>query len=197
MSLDPVKLRSYFVKILLLSLVVAATAGIMALLFGSFGVLEGRVLATTLVVGVYSIVCLCCMTVLGSRYKAFGLIGMAASSLALLLGLFAIWIEWPGWDTFGQLLKYFLVFAIVGVSFGHQSLLLRIVDRASGAACTLVLVTVILINVVAALLIFPIMREDFDVGDTYWRLMGVAAILDVLGTITAPVLVRIGSKRFQ
>jgi hypothetical protein len=52
-------------------------------------------------------------------------------------------------------------------------------------------VTVALIAVVALLLIIPI-ATDGDVpgenGDSYWRVFGVFAILDVLGTVVLPVM---------
>ncbi|HKX24616.1 MAG TPA: hypothetical protein VJM46_05245, partial [Candidatus Saccharimonadales bacterium] len=74
--LNSTKLRSYFVKALIGSLVVAAGAGIVTLLVGTFDVLQARILLTTLLIGIYSIISLCCMTVFSGRFALWGLLGI-------------------------------------------------------------------------------------------------------------------------
>lgn len=196
LSFDTAKLRPYFVKALLASLVVAAGAGIFTLLFGTFDTIEARILVTTLLIGLYSITTLCCMAVFNSRYALWGLIGIGASTLSLALGLIAAWVEFgSNWDVFGQLVKYFAIFGIIGVSVSHQSLLLRLTGKATRNTQMLILATVAVIGVVATMLVLPLLLEDFELGEAYWRMLGVFAILDVLGTIVVPVTARIESRR--
>lgn len=188
-------LRSYFVKALLASLVVAAGAGIFALLFGTFDIIQGRILLTTLLIGIYSVISLCCMTASSSRFAAWGLIGIGVSTLSLVLGILAVWVDFGNhWDVFAQIAKYFAIFGIIGVSIGHQSLLLRLITRPNASARALVGGTVGVIGIVAAMLVVPLVLENFDLGDPYWRLLGVFAILDVLGTIVAPVVTRVTNR---
>lgn len=185
------QLRSYFVKALIGSLVVAAGAGIFTLLFGTFDTVQARILLTTLLIGVYSIISLCCMTVFGGRFGVWGLAGILVTSLSLMLGLSAVWVEWgSNWEVVEQVLRYFAVLGILGISIGHQSLLLRIIDRTAATTKMLIFGTVGVIGLVAAMLVLPLLLEDFDLGDVYWRLLGVLAILDVLGSIVTPVIAR-------
>lgn len=196
LSLHSLRLRSYFVKALLGSLVVAAAAGIFTLLFGTFDIVQARILLTTLLIGIYSIVSLCCMTVFNGRCALWGLTGIGVASLSLVLGLFATWMEFDtSWDLFGQLVKYFAIFGIVGVSIGHQSLLLRLLDRATTQTKALIGGTVGVIGIVAIMLVLPLLLEDFGLGDAYWRILGVFAILDVLGSIVTPVMARVVARR--
>jgi len=196
LSLHSTKLRSYFIKALIGSLIVAAGAGIVTLLFGTFDILQARILLTTLLIGIYSIICLCCMTAFSGRFAPWGLIGIGVSSLSLILGLIAAWMDFDtGWELFGQIVKYFAIFGIVGVSIGHQSLLLRLIGKATLQAQALIFGTVLVIGIVAAMLVLPLLLEDFELGDAYWRMMGVFAILDVLGSIITPVMARAETRR--
>lgn len=169
----------------------AAGAGILTLLVGTFELVQARILLTTLLIGVYSIISLCCMTVMSGRFAVWGVLGIGVTSLSLLLGLFAVWVDFESnWEVFSQILKYFAVFGILGVSIGHQSLLLRLVGRVNGRTKLLILGTVVVISIVAVMLVLPLLLEDFALGDLYWRLLGVFAILDVLGSIVTPVMAR-------
>jgi len=59
---------------------------------------------------------------------------------------------------------------------------------------TVVTATLMFIAAVAAMIIYLVWAADTDVGDLYYRTLGVFAILDVLGTIIAPILARLAPK---
>jgi hypothetical protein len=196
---NPKQVRSYFVKGLLVSLGVAGLLGIVALLSGEFGMLQGKILLTTLLVGIYSVLCLCCLTLAGKRYEVVALLGVIFSSVALVTGLMLVWIIFGDWDTPWQIAEFiwktFYITGVVGFSLAHQSLLLLLADRPHALVQRLLWYTVIAITAVAAMLIYPVI-DGFDMVDEfYWRLLGVLAILDVVGTIATPVIAKLQSQQ--
>jgi hypothetical protein len=195
---NPKQLRSYFVKGLLVSLGVAGLMGIVALLSGEFGMVQGKILLTTLLVGIYSMLCLCCLTLAGKRYEVVALLGVIFSSAALVLGLALVWIIFGDWEVSWPIAEFiwkmFYITGVVGFSLAHQSLLLLLADRPHALVQRLLWYTIIAITAVAAMLIYPVM-EGFDLVDEfYWRLLGVLAILDVVGTIATPVIAKLQSQ---
>lgn len=191
---DTKKIRSYFLKALIVSVIAAAVAGIITLLLGSLDEIGYKILITTATIGVYSIISLCCLTVSESRYTIWGAIGVVAASIALLLALFVIWLGDSNLEILPTIFQCLLVFVIIGVSIAHQSLLLRIIDRTASLARSLTWVTIAIISTVALMLVFPILLSNFNLGDSYWRILGVLAILDVLGTIVTPITNRVAAK---
>lgn len=80
-----------------------------------------------------------------------------------------------------------ILFFILAVSTSHISLLLLIHSEnkfVSGA----LLSTIIAIMFVVLILIIGVLNSFKDTGEFYVRLLGVFAILDVLGTIVKPIL---------
>jgi len=86
--------------------------------------------------------------------------------------------------------KVFGIFGILSFSFAHANLLLLLGQRRNTVVLGLLYTTVAIIALVALLICLPIATEG-DIpgsnGDGYWRLLGVLAILDVLGTIVLPI----------
>jgi len=164
----------------------AALLGIIALLSGGdFGETQTRVLLTTVVVGTESVVVLCYLALSSHRLAAVGALGGAVS---LVASGTALWLTWGGddpdwlWQTFGVALT-------IAASLAQASLLLALVgrDRVGPALAG----TLLAIAVVAAMVVRPIVG-DHDPGGDYWRIFGVVAILDVLGTV---VLTALGAFR--
>jgi 4-amino-4-deoxy-L-arabinose transferase-like glycosyltransferase len=79
------------------------------------------------------------------------------------------------------------------VSLAHANLLLLLAERRNPVLRTALFITVGFIALLAILIILPIATEG-DIpgenGEFYWRILGVVAILDVLGTIVLPVINR-------
>ncbi len=185
-------LKTYFVRTLLVSLSGTALLGIAALLFGSFGELEGRILLTTLLVGAYSILCLGSLVLVGRKFAPVGVAGIAASSAALLIGATLIWsVHDLDGDT--NLIEFaircFWVLGVAGVACTHASLLLN----QRGRIGALTLATLASVAVVAVMVALPAVNIEIADG-AYWRILGVFAILDVVGTIFVPLAARFGRR---
>ena len=172
---------------IIVSLSLTALIGIITLLSGDFGEVQGRVLLTTLLLAGFSITVLCHLAVVGRALRAVGFVGVAVSGVALVIGLLLIWGEASFSD---DLWKAFGTFGVLSVSFAHANLLLLLGQRRNTVVRVLLFATVACVGLVALLICLPILTEGDipgDNGDAYWRLLGVVAILDVLGSIVLPV----------
>jgi hypothetical protein len=168
---------------------VAALMGIVALLGGGdFGENEGRVLLTTLIVGCASICALCCLATAGTRWAPVGALGGLVLVLPVVTALLLVWSDWSG-DSDG-LLKVFGVGVVLASTLAQLCLLLALAgDGRVGAVLWPTLTTAV---TVAALLSGMIVGE-VDV-DGVWRLLGILAILDVLGTLVTIALAKFGGR---
>ncbi|HUR13451.1 MAG TPA: hypothetical protein VM097_03040 [Mycobacteriales bacterium] len=169
-------LRRVVSTVVIGSFSLAALIGILALLSGGdFGETEGRILLTTVVVGTESVALLCYLALNGHRFAVVGVVGAAVSLVAFSL---ALWGTWGGDDQ--TVLEVFLVALTIAASLAQASLLLALAGRQR--VSTPLLGTLAAIAVVALMITIPVVG-DGDVGDGYWRLLGVVAILDALGTV--------------
>ena len=174
-------LRRLVVTLVIGSFSVAALLGILALLGGGeLGETEGRVLLTTVVVGVESIAVLCYLAVAGKRAA---LVGLAGGLVSLVPFSLALWLTWGGseperlWDIFG-------VSVTIAATLAHACLLLAL-DR--GRLRLVLAGTLVAMAIVAAMICNAIVNGE-NLGDLYWRTFGVVAILDVLGTVVFAAL---------
>jgi hypothetical protein len=175
------RLRSVVIAFVIGSFSIAALFGIIALIGGGeLGETEGRVLLTTVIVGVESIAVLCYLAVAGKRSAWVGLVGGLISLVPFSL---ALWLTWGGnepqrlWDVFG-------VSVTIAATLAHACLLLAL-ER--GRRGLLLVGTLVAMAVVAAMICNAIVNGE-NLGDLYWRSFGVVAILDVLGTVVFAAL---------
>ena len=185
-------LQPYFIRGMLGCLTATALVGIGAVLTGSFDETGHRVLGSTLLAGLYCVLCLADLTVLNSRFRAVGAVGIATATVSLAVGLSLIW--WTPDDFDGRLeysLRGFAICAVVAFAAAHAALLLRIDIRAQGSAAAVRTATLCAMSLVATLISATMISESIVEIDGYWRLLGVLAILDVLGTVALPVLARL------
>ncbi len=169
---------------------VAALMGIVALLGGGdFGEGEGRVLLTTLVVGCASICVLCYLATAGTRWAPVGALGGVVVVLPVLTALILVWSDWNDGPADG-LLKGFGVGVVLAVTLAQVSLLLALAG--DGRLAGVLWSTVGVAATVAALVSAMILGE-VDAGGI-WRLLGVLAILDVLGTLVTIALAKFGER---
>ena len=183
--------RRWIVRTTIGSFSVAALMGIVALLgSGDFGEFEGRVLLTTLLVGIVSIAVLCYLATAGRRSQVVGIAGGVVVLVPLATALLMIWgadlLDGPG----ETLLRTFGVGAIVAATLAQASLLLALGDAARPSVRRLLAATLSLAAVLA--LLGCLLVVGLDPGDLYYRVLGVVAILDVLGTVVVAALVKFG-----
>ena len=149
-----------------------------------------KVLGTTLAIGGYSIKGLCSSTIHNrNEFRSFSVIGMLISVFGFLFTITAIW-EIIDIDRFWQIL---VIFTVLAVSTAHVSLILKIRPKTNNIKYSLI-ATIIFISIVALMLIKSAINE-FEDSEFFFRLLGVFAILDVLGTIAIPILNKITDKK--
>jgi hypothetical protein len=180
--MDQLTYKNYFLRTLIGALSVSALIGIFIFLAGDFGDTETRLLLTTLTITGFSLTGLCSSTVFNrSSLKEFSTLGMIISVLGCLITIAAIWeiifID-NAW-------KPVIIFIIISFSLGHISLLLLIKPKTDTVKYCMN-GTIIFIAIVTLMLIHATL-DEFGPGDLFYRLIGVFAILDVLGTITTPI----------
>lgn len=169
---------------------IAALMGIVALLSGGeFGEGEAKVLLTTLIVGSASICMLCYLATADTRWARVGLVGSVVLVVPVATALMLVWQEWGGEPE--GLLKTFGIGVVAAITIAQICLLLSLAGARPGLR--LILVATVVLAVVLAGLVSGLILEAFD-GDSNWRLLGVVAILDVLGTLVTIALAKFGGK---
>ncbi len=166
---------------------IAALMGVIALLGGgAFGEVEGQVLMTTLIVGTTSVAMLCYLATAGTRFQLVGVVGGIVVLLPFVTALVVVW-----GDVGGGLARLFGVGVTLAATLAQLSLLLAL----AGARARVRVVlwpTVVLAVAVAAIVCAMIVSESGS--DGMLRLLGVLAILDVLGTVITLALALFGKR---
>ena len=183
-------IRRWIVRVTIGSFSLAALLGIVALLSGGdFGETEGRILLTTLLVGVVSIAVLCYLTTAGRRSQPVGVAGGVTVLVPLVTGLLLIWGDSDGSND--GLVKTFAIGGIVAATLAQVCLLLAPDGRGSSLARRMLTATIglaALLAVLTSLLVLGVHPGD----DGFYRGVGVVAILDVLGTVVGAALLKFG-----
>lgn len=191
MTTSTAPVRRWIVRVTIGSFSLAALLGIAALLSGGeFGETEGQVLMTTLLVGVVSIAVLCYLTTAGRRTQPVGVAGGAIVLVPLSTGLLMIW---SGFDKAPAdwLVKTFGISAIIAATLAHICLLL-VAEEGSRSVARRILTTTIGLAALLAVLTSLLVLDVHPGDDTYYRALGVVAILDVLGTVVGAALLKFG-----
>lgn len=183
--MNNINFKKYFLRTLVVALSISALIGIFIFLVGDFGETEIRLLLTTLVIGGYSLAGLCSSTIQNrNELRAFSLMGILVSIIGFVITILALWeiID------FNDIWRLMLVFIILSVAIAHISLLLQIRPKTDSIKYSLI-GTIFFISIVAFMLIKAILN-GFNESDTFFRLLGVFSILNVLGTIATPIMDR-------
>lgn len=182
-------IQRVFLYSLIGSLGVAALVAIIMFLFGKFGSVELKTLATTLFVSAYSIISLGSLAVYSRKqYRPVALSGVALSVVAFAMTMFLIWGGEMG-------LEYWRVATVTGIlafSTAHSSLLLLARSKDT-VVNTFVTATIFFVAIVASMMIYSELSGWGSVGETFYRFLGVAVVFDVLGTIVTPILKKVRS----
>ena len=168
------------------ALAVAALLAIGILLRGRFGETEGRILLTVLAMVTYSLTGLAGADLVARGRAAWlGMLGVALSGVGFLTAATLIWGD-LSWDLFRAAWSA----GVLAVAAAHATVLVPRREEGDGKVVTVVLnATFGLIALLAGMLVSVILAEG-DVGEGFFRLLGVVAVLDVLGTLLVPILRR-------
>ncbi|HEX6280155.1 MAG TPA: hypothetical protein VFZ49_09110 [Pyrinomonadaceae bacterium] len=188
MSFD---LRKGFLILLIASVAVSAVIGIGVLLLGNFGEIEVRVLMTTMVITVVSVLGLACgayIEVRGGRELPYA--GILFSVAAGLMSFFLIWNILDDNETF---IKIFLTATLLAAACSHLSLLaLARLDRRfswtriSAGIC---------VTLLCAILLYILWFEPVGESDLIYRILGVLGIILAAITVVTPVLHKLSSDK--
>lgn len=183
-------LRRAAIVVVIVSLVLAGVIGIFALLSGEFGETQGRILLTTLAVAAFGLTALCHLAIASQRFRIVGFVGIAASVAALVPALVLIWSWYDLSASTSDWFRALGVLTILAVTLAQTNLLLRSASSPRPIVRIGLTVTLAAAAIVAIMLWLPILTEgEIPGSDTgYWRIFGVIAIVDVIGTIAVPII---------
>jgi hypothetical protein len=171
-------------------LIASAVIGIMIVLIGDFGETQIKILGTVSALAAFSLISL--PSLFNLEKRRYRLIARPGIIMALVFFLMILIIIWGSQD-FGNEIFGKLTFTagVVAVGFNHV-LLLFIAQTNSRIILFFRKLTALIIFGVASILIGTIWSEEMP--DALFRGLITLVILDVLGTISLPVLSRVNFK---
>ena len=184
-------IRRLFLISLIASVAASAVIGIGVLLLGNFGLIEVRILMTTLVITIVSVLGLACGAYIEIRGgKILPYAGIVLSVVAGLMSTFIIWDILDDDETF---IKSFLTVTLLATACSHLSLLslARLDKRFSWTRISAVVCVVLL----CAILLYILWFEPAGDSDLIYRILGVLGILLASITVVTPVLHKLSSDR--
>ncbi|MBR62167.1 MAG: hypothetical protein CL904_05895 [Dehalococcoidia bacterium] len=176
---------------LVLCLIASAMLGIMIVLIGDFGERQIKILGTVTALAGFSLISLPSLFNLErQQYQLVAKPGIFAGLIFFLLILIIIW----GSGDFGNEIMGKSTFSAGVVGFGLNHILLLFIVKPRAKALQLIQkFTSVTICFVACILIGTIWVEEMP--DPLFRILITLVILDVLGTISLPILSRITFNR--
>jgi hypothetical protein len=169
---------------LIISLILSALAGIYIFLFGEFRETEEKILITTMSLACFSLCGLCCSFLYNkNRYIGLALGGLIFSAATFLYSIVIIWVNINDDIVF----RSFFISMIITICTAHGCLMLLVVPvrKLILYLRTFTLFFNVAFGIMLSLIIIldTLIEEDF-----FFRLLGVFAILVVLGSILTPLL---------
>ena len=188
---DRIDLRRIFLITLIASVVTSSLIGIGVLLFGNFGLIEVRVLMTTMVITIVSVLGLACgayIEIRGGRELPY-----AGILFSVIAGLMSFFIIWNILDEDEVFIKMFLTVTLLATACSHLSLLAlaRLDRRFSWTRIS----AVICVALLCAILLFILWFEPTGDSDLIYRILGVLGILLAAITVVTPVLHKLSSDK--
>lgn len=182
-------LRRLVLGLTLGSFSIAALLGVIALLSGGeFGETQGRVLGTTLTVGIASIAILGCLATDETPYTKLGVVGGVAVLWPTVQALMLVWGFEPSWDD-DTFYKVFGLGLVIAFTLAQACLLLGNGGHIARIR-PLMNATLAVAAVLAVIACVEILLED----GSWWRVMGVLGILDALGTVVTVAMGAFGRR---
>ena len=176
-------LKKAFLITMIFSLSISALIGIIIFLIGNIGEIEMRILLTTLAIGGFSLTGLVSASLHDKKkFVPFAWIGIFVVILGFFISLFVIWEPEFGSEA---LVKTEITLIVFTIDIAHTSLLLFIDSRRTFVNVFLFL-TIFFVFLIS-LQILSLVWFEYNPESIWWRLLGVFAILDVLGTIVVPL----------
>lgn len=183
-------MKTKFIYGLIFSLLTAGFLGITVLLEGKFDELQLRILFTTLAFTIYSIIGLCCNSIVGSQYSTVGKLGLGVTFVSLLYAVITTWLT-PEAE---QFLQYRFSFLVISICFAHCSLMLLV--KTYNSIISAIQVIAISASILVALIIVE-MISSLDANVESFKLLGVVSIVGIMATIIAPILALTSKSQYN
>lgn len=168
------------------ALCLSALIAITIFLFGTFGELEIRLLATTLTIGWYSLVTSMVFGFSNRNLVVITSAGLFVSVVGVFTTLHLIWADSLNFDNDTEIQTAFVLF-VLSFSLAHSSFLLKTLSS-NVWQNGIIFGTIGFIAVVGVMLISLIL-SDFNIeSELYYRFLAVAAVFDALGTALVPIV---------
>lgn len=191
------RVRPIMLRVVIVSLVVAALVAIVSIGSANFGETSWRLIATAVLFAAFALFSWYDADVSAKRSTPFALTSFAVSMYLFVAGMVKIWgperaptdpyayEPWSAFDGFGG---WLVVALIARVALLHVHLVLATGARLRYPVMSVVTsVTLVLVATLAVLLTLPFLFTSLDPGEPYWRAVGVVAVLDALGTVLVPL----------
>ncbi len=185
-----INLKKFFLYSLIASVGISAFLGIVVIIFGNFGEFESKVLLTSVVITVTSILGLACGAYLETgQGRALPLAGILLSVISAGMWLMIVW-AWR--DQNSNFVKSLMSVTILATAFSHLSLLsLAKLDRrfkwSYYAAHAL-------IWTLAGFLIWLVWTIENDISDLAGRIIGVLSIAVAAVTVATPIIHKLSNS---
>jgi hypothetical protein len=191
------RVRPIMLRVVIGSLVVAAAVAIVSIATASFGETAWRLIATAVLFTAFALFSWYDADVSSKRSTPFALVSFAVSIYLFVAGMAKIWAPervtadpyvyepWSAFDGFGG---WLVVALIARVALLHVHLVLATGARLRYPVMAVVTsLTLVLVATLGVLLTLPFLFTSLDPGEPYWRVVGVVAVLDALGTVLVPL----------
>lgn len=193
------RIRRIVLQAIIGAVVAAAAIAIYAIIVGTFGVVEQKLLLVVLVFIGFAFFALFDAGVVSKRSDRLAIISVSVALYLLVAGILKVALADTSTDGFRDESGDFSVWAEfarwVGMAFVARVALLWVwllyeMRRTARRPMLRLLsvVTTVLVAVLAVLLTIPLIWERTDFADAYWRATAVAAVLALLGTALLPLL---------
>jgi hypothetical protein len=185
------RVRPVMLRVVIASLIVAAGVAIVSIATSTFGDTSWRLIATATVFAAFALFAWYDAAISSARSSWFALVGFAVSVYLFIAGMAKIWIIQPP-DYADTILDGFfgwlILAAIARVALAHVHVVLSTEARLRSHVITGVTrVTLALVTILAVMLSVPVLFSPLELDGAYWRVLGVVAVLDALGTVLIPL----------
>jgi hypothetical protein len=191
------RIRPIMLRVVIGSLVVAAVVAIVSIATANFGDTSWRLIGTAVLFTAFALFSWYDADVSSRRSTAFAVVSFGVSIYLFVAGMVKIWAparvvtdpwDYEPWSPFDGFGGWLVLVVIARVALLHVHLVLATGARLRYRVMAVVTaVTLVLVAMLAVLLTLPVLVTSLDPGEPYWRLVGVVAVLDALGTVLVPL----------
>lgn len=175
------------------ALIAAALVCVVWVLIGNQDGIIGRAFLTILLLAVFAGIAIAESNLAVNRPDWLVLTSMITWIIALLVGAAKIWLpeeeRFGGWGV-ARFIQLLAVVAILQLALVHVRLYLKASQRyVTAFTSVIVIVTFTMLGMLVAMLVFFLtMPDQFEYRDLYWRIVIAMAILVAVGTTLIPLL---------